>query len=321
MRTPGKYSPPKYSDPNDLRLVQMVRPAEARVPNALNILGIPFDGAVLGRKGAAEGPSGIRRALSGFSNYNLELKIGTEGSEVFDLGDLSVYDDDVLKTHSGIEDEVGRDISDDSLLVILGGDNSVSLPAIRAYAKKFDEIGLVVIDSHLDLRGKIEGKPTSGSSYGLAMEEVGGLDPRRVVEVGIHGFLNSKKYADKAGRLGVSVFTASDVRKEGPAEVARMAYKTASKGARAVYLSVDLDAVDLSYVSGVSAPSVGGISAQELCEVAYSIAKERKVKCADLVETAPSLDPTGRSPVVAATALVYMLAGFRKRYSGASNSK
>ena len=313
MRRPGKYTPPSYRDPNDRRIVQIIKAAQHSMPSAVNILGVPFDGAVLGRKGAADGPGAIRRAMSGFSNYDVDLKIGLEGASVFDLGDMVVDPDDVLKTHSAIEREVARDLEKSSFLVILGGDNSISLPSLKAYASKFGKIGLVVVDSHFDLRGRIGGKPTSGSSYGLAIEALEGLDSRRVAEIGVHGFLNSRKYARKAERLGIGVFTAKDVKERGPLGIAKEAYAMAAKRAQAVYLSVDLDAVDLAYVSGVSAPSAGGISSWELNELLYRLAKGPKIRCADLVELAPSLDPTGRSQVVAATALTYLIAGFHSR--------
>ena len=278
-------------------------------------MGIPFDGAVLGRRGAADGPTAIRQAMSGFSNFNLELGEGLEGAGIFDLGDLVVDPEDVRRAHLEIQKEVNSDLLASSLLVILGGDNSVSLPALTAFEEKFGDIGLVVIDSHLDMRGRIGGKPTSGSSYGLAVERLRGLDPKRVAEVGVHGFLNSSSYAKKVRDLGVSVFTAEDVRKSGAEEVAEQAFSVASKGAKAVYLSVDLDAVDLAWVSGVSAPSAGGITANELFQMVRAITKMDSVKCTDLVELAPHLDPSGRSQVVAATALTYAFAGF---FSGKS---
>jgi formimidoylglutamase len=313
LRRLGSYPPPKYHDPHDRRLVEIIRKAGRSRPNAVNILGVPFDGAVLGRRGAAGGPEAIRQAMSGFSNYNVELRVGLEKSRVFDLGDLALGTRNVSRAHFAIEVEVSRDLEKTSLLVILGGDNSISLPALKAFAAKFGKIGLVVVDSHFDLRGRIGGKPTSGSSYGLAIETLRGLDSRRVAEIGIHGFLNSSHYAGRAEKLGINVFTASDVRSRGPKTVAEKAYAGAAKGARAVYLSVDMDALDLAHVSGVSAPSAGGVSARELFELIFRLTKGDKVWCADLVELAPSLDPTGRSQVVAATALVYMIAGFSSR--------
>lgn len=312
MRIAARYPSLSYHDPDDTRLIQIIRSSERPMPRSVNILGVPFDGAVLGRKGAAGGPSGIREAMAGFSNYNVELAQGLEDSRVFDLGDLAVGHEDVGRADSEVEEEVAADIQNDSLLVVLGGDNSVSLPALGACSKTLGRLGLIVVDSHLDLRGRIEGRPTSGSSYGLAIEE-GLVDPRNVVEIGAHGFLNSRQYVEKAKRLGITVVPATEVSAKGPAAVSRNAYSIASRGADAVYLSIDMDAVDLAQVAGVSAPSAGGMWARNMFTLAFEIARNEWTKCADIVELAPSLDPSGRSQRVAAAALTYLIAGFAAR--------
>ena len=314
MRTPPEYPTPGYHDPNDRRLVQIIRGATSAAPRAVNVVGVPYEGAVLGRRGAAGGPSAIRQSMGGFSNYNVELGVGLERARVFDLGDVALTrGGDVLRVHEQVKKEVSAALLPSSLLVILGGDNSISLPALKASGEELGKLGLIVVDSHLDLRGKIAGKPTSGSSYGLAIESMSSLDPARVAEVGIHGFLNSKAYFNKATKLGISVVTAQAVRERGAEAVAREVFNRVSKGADAVYLSIDMDSVDLGQVSGVSAPSAGGISARELMAFAYEIARQGKVKVADIVELAPSLDPTGNSQRVAAAVLTYLIAGFNSR--------
>jgi formimidoylglutamase len=296
-----------------MRLVSMITRSEKAGSNAANILGVPYDGAVLGRKGASEGPAGIRRTLRFFSNYDPELEQSLLKARIVDIGDVVVKSADVRRVHSDVKEEVRQALSRSSMLVVLGGDNSLSLPSIAACSEKFGRVGLIVFDSHFDLREPLGGKPTSGSSYGTAVRTLDGLDGSRVVEIGIHGFLNSRDYADEAERLGLTIFTARDVRRRGAVAVARRAYEIASHGADVVYVSVDLDCLDVSYVSGVSAPSAGGLSAPELFEMIYLLGQRSKVVCADIVELAPPLDPTGKSEVVAATVLVNLMAGFGVR--------
>jgi len=109
------------------------------------------------------------------------------------------------------------------------------------------------------------------------------------------------------------LYTAADVRESGATRIAKEAYEVASEGSQAVYLSMDLDAADLAYVSGVSAPSAGGIAAADVFEIAYFLGGKEGVKCADIVELAPSLDLSGKSQIVAASTLVYLIAGFGSR--------
>ena len=313
MRRPAEYPRPKYTDPNDLRLVQIIKRSSSARPRALNIIGAPFDGAVLGRKGAAEGPAAIRKSMSSFSNYNAELGVDLGKARIFDLGDIEVDRSDVYAAHGQIKKEVLGNLRRDSLLVVLGGDNSISLPSLSACAESFGPLGLVVIDSHLDLRGKIGGKPTSGSSYGLAVATLDELDPRRVVEMGSHGFLNSQTYFAKAKKLGITIIGGATIVEKGPKQAASEAFRIASEGVDAVYLSIDLDVLDIAEVSGVSAPSAGGLDSRDVFEMVYRISSEGKVKCTDIVELAPSLDLTGRSSRVAGGVLSYLAAGFESR--------
>lgn len=316
MRKQAIYPRPRFSDPLDKRLVSLINMSKKPMDDAINIVGIPFDGAVLGRKGARFGPSAIREAMVYFSNYDPELKISLLNARIFDLGDIYLKSNDVRRAHKAIEHEIYELILHDSLLAILGGDNSVSLPSIRAYSRKFGKIGLIVLDSHYDLRGEIDGRPSSGSSYGLAIRELKeALDPANVVEIGIHGFLNSFEYCKLADKLGISIYTADYVRENGAIDVAKSSYEIASNGTSAVYISLDLDCLDISEAPGVSAPSFGGLSSSELFDILYYLCGKEKVNCIDIVELSPTLDRSGKTSIVAATALVHVIAGFEVRRS------
>lgn len=294
----------------------MIQLADKAKSDACNILGVPYDGAVIGRKGAAEGPAAIRQVLGGASNYSPELGVDLLDARVFDLGDIIIGSEDPEIIQNQVKSEALDMLDRSSMLVILGGDNSISLGSIAACAHKFGKIGLIILDAHYDLRGRIGGKPTSGSSYGLALDTLRSeLEPNRVVEIGVRGFVNSRDYADKARQLGIITYTPADVRRLGTAKVAQHAYEAASSGAEAVYLSIDIDCVDMAQVCGVSAPSAAGLDAWEVNELAYFFAKQGKVACSDLVELAPPLDPTGRSQIVAMTVLLHLIAGFKMRGS------
>jgi formimidoylglutamase len=311
--SPSAYPVPTYKDPFDRRITSIIRRGRTAKDGWLNLLGVPFDGATLGRKGSSLAPNLIREALRFNSNFNAENGSRLADAKINDIGNVNFQSNDIEKVHDIIYNLVYKSLREKSLLVLLGGDNSISLPSILACSRRYHNVGLIVIDSHFDLRGRIAGKPTSGSSYGLALDSLGSRLDGRFVEIGIHGFLNSYDYQMKAERLGVSVFTPDDVARFGPTRTARRAFKIASEGADCVYLSLDLDAVRLSEVSGVSAPSPAGLSSREVFDIVYFVASRRITRCADIVETSPPLDPTGRSQIVAASALLYMAAGFELR--------
>jgi len=298
----------------DKRMYSIIQPSQDAQTNAVNIVGVPYDGAVIGRKGAAEGPVAIRRVVGAAANYSPELGVDLLDARVSDLGDLVLDSQEVEAVQAQVKDEVSKALNESSVLLMLGGDNSISLGSISACAEKFGRIGLIVLDAHYDLRGKIGGKPTSGSSYGLAIKTLKGrVEPSRVVEIGIRGFVNSRDYAEEAKRLGITIYTPADVRKQGPTSIAHRAFELARRDADAVYLSVDIDCIDISQVCGVSAPSVGGLEPWEVNEMVYEFGRQKETVCADLVELAPSLDPSGRSQIVASSIVLHLIAGFKMR--------
>jgi formimidoylglutamase len=317
LRKPATYQVPRFFDPKDRRLFTIIQRSLEAQANAVNILGIPYDGAVIGRKGAVEGPTAIRQVLGAAANYNPELGVDLLDARVMDLGDMVLESEEVERVQAQVKSETLSSLDRSSLLLILGGDNSLSLGSIGACAEKYDRIGLVVLDAHYDLRGKMGGRPTSGSSYGLAIKTLQGhLEPSRTVEIGIRGFVNSRIYADEAKQLGITIYTSADVRKRGAATIAQEAFGIASKEVDAIYFSVDIDCVDIAQVCGVSAPSVGGLEPWEVNEIAYYLARQKEVVCADLVELAPSLDSSGRSQIVATSVVLHLIAGFKMRGSG-----
>jgi formimidoylglutamase len=298
----------------DKRMYSIIQPSQDAQAKAVNIVGVPYDGAVIGRRGAAEGPAAIRRGIGAAANYSPELGVDLLDARVSDLGDLVLDSQEVEAVQAQVKDEVSKALNESSMLLILGGDNSISLGSISACAEKFDRIGLIVLDAHYDLRGKIGGKPTSGSSYGLAIKTLKGrVEPSRVVEIGIRGFVNSRDYAEEAKQLGITTYTPADVRKQGPTPIAHRALELARRDADAIYLSVDIDCVDISQVCGVSAPSVGGLEPWEVNEMVYELGRQKETVCADLVELAPSLDPSGRSQIVASSIVLHLIAGFEMR--------
>ena len=109
------------------------------------------------------------------------------------------------------------------LVIALGGDNS----ATYAVAQGMDAAGLITIDAHFDLRDGV----SNGSPVRRLVED--GLDPRRIVQLGIADFANSAAYARRAAELGITVVTLDDVRRRGVAEVMAEALEIAGAGAGA----------------------------------------------------------------------------------------
>lgn len=289
------------TDPND----RFVGDAIAKgASGGFGLFGIPFDGAVLGRRGARSGPPAIRAAL-----YNLKPTVG--GAELplrlRDFGDLDVPADDVPAAHA-LAEEAARAIRAAGFVpVALGGDHSLTYPLVAAH--RDIRPGVVNLDAHLDVRDVLGGRINSGTSFGRLLED-GIVDGPRLVEAGVRPFATSPAYFAKAAKHGVHVLTADEVR-EDPEGAATTAAHLAGGHDRPLYVSIDIDVLDQAHAPGVSAPTPGGLESQHLFRFLRGIGG-RDVAGIDLVEVAPNFDPDGRTARVAAWALLELLVACHK---------
>ena len=176
------------TDPNDRQFGDVVESTSLDNAGRYDVLlvGEPYDGAVIGRPGAREGPAAIRAALASTKTHHLERgDVATDdGLRIGDIGDVTI------PTGLSVEDAQERirslthEIHDtDALPVFLGGDNSLTVPNVWPLLTSGETIGAVNADAHLDCR-IVRGQPSSGTPYRQLHEE--GLE--RLVVVGARHF-------------------------------------------------------------------------------------------------------------------------------------
>jgi formimidoylglutamase len=195
--------------------------------------------------------------------------------------------------------------------IFLGGDHGCTGSVIRglAAARPKLKLGLVTIDAHLDVREYAdESSLSSGTPFRRALETQI-LDGERVSMIGIRPFANSRYYLDWAAAQRIRVSTAEELSTPGAAECAHQALDAVADGMDALYLSVDMDAVDAAFAPGVSASGIGGITAREMIELVATIATHPKLIGADLMELSPPYDQDARTARLAARLLLELLAG------------
>nr|WP_253691732.1 arginase family protein [Cellulosimicrobium protaetiae] len=195
------------------------------------------------------------------------------------------------------------------LLVALGGDNSVTVAtALGAWGDDLGTAGLVTLDAHHDLRDGV----SNGSPVRRLVEA--GLDPARVVQVGIADFANSAEYARRAVELGITVVHVDELRRRGPEDVMRAALEVAGAAGGPVHLDVDVDVCDRSVAPGCPASVPGGIAAWELRALVRAAARDARLRSADVVEVDATADaPDGRTVRLAALCVLELAAGLALR--------
>lgn len=271
------------------------------------ILGAPFDFGTQFRAGARFGPRAVREASTLFSfghagAYDHEDDCVYLGPEVtiVDIGDADIVHTDTEKSHANIEAGVRAILDAGALPVTIGGDHSVNIPCIRAFAGR-GPIHILQIDAHLDFVDERHGvRHGHGNPMRRAAEQdhvtgITALGIRNVSSTTQEGYAAARK-------MGDDILSVRQVRKLGVEGVlARI-----PKGAR-LYITIDIDGFCPSIAPGTGTPSHGGFLYYEVLEILQGAARAHDVVGIDLVEVAPDYDPTGSTAILAAQVLLNLL--------------
>ncbi len=250
------------------------------------IVGAPMDDLVSDRPGARLAPRAIR-AASCPPGAHLEAGVDAfTALRVVDFGDAPVIPADPGVSHAAIEATVGQVLVAGVLPAVLGGDHSISEPAIRACAGVHGPVGVVHFDTHTDTGAEVFGVERSHGTFMRRLVEAGHVDGRRYAQIGLRGYWPGEpEFAWQAGH-GITSLFMHDVRDLGIREVVRRA--VAAVGAGPVYLTVDVDVLDPAFVPGTGTPEPGGMTAVDLLLAVRTVAAELELVGADVVEVIPS---------------------------------
>jgi agmatinase len=251
------------------------------------IVGAPFDGLAGLDAGARFGPRAIRAAGV---EHGPHLEAGVDALErlrVVDFGDAPVVPFDAAAAHRAVEVTVAEVVASDTFPLVLGGDHSISLPAIRACAAAHGPLGLIHFDTHTDTaEDELGVRITHGTPMRRLVEE-GSVDPARYVQVGLRGYWPGEPELGWQREQGITSFFIHDVRALGIDEVIGRAVEVIGGDAPA-YMTVDVDALDPAFAPGTGTPEPGGLSSAELLAACRAGAEGLALVGADVVEVAPT---------------------------------
>ena len=262
------------------------------------VVGVPFDSGVTYRPGARFGPSYIRQGSRLLRPYNPALEVSPfAGVQVVDAGDIATNPFSIEQALQQVEAGV-RDLSADGRnVVVLGGDHTIALPALRALKAQHGPIALVHFDAHLDTWDTYFDAPyTHGTPFRRAWEE-GLLDPEHTMHVGIRGSLYSDRDLAEDADMGFKIVHARDMDRLGADRVVEMVRERV--GAAPVYLSIDIDVLDPGFAPGTGTPEAGGLTSRELLAIVRGFAGANVVG-GDIVEVSPPYDHAEVTAIAAA---------------------
>jgi agmatinase len=272
------------------------------------IMGVPFDSGTSYRSGARLGPREIRSQSSLIRPYSYFQKISPfERLTIVDAGDVNAPPVGIEPAYAAIEAAVDGILAAGALPMMVGGDHSISLPILRAVARRHGPVALVQFDAHIDTWGDyFGGKYFHGSPFRRAIEE-GLILPAQYVQVGIRGpmYGDEEDFAFQRAH-GVTTIDIGQVKEAGVAAV--IARVRELVGGRAVYVTFDIDSVDPAFAPGTGTPEVGGLTSYEAQTLVRGLAGLPLVGC-DVVEVAPQFDGPGQITALLAANLMFELLG------------
>lgn len=254
------------------------------------IYGVPFDSTTISRSGANYGPRGIREVSCQFTTFNATLGFDlVEALNPVDCGDCAVVPSNAERTFARAQSDVGAILDAGALPVALGGDHSITIPAVRAVRERVADPGLILIDTHLDTAVDVGGELLNHCCP-ITRAVDAGFDPKKIALVGMSGWMNPRSELAYCREHGITVIWLEEIWERGTRAVAEEALAVAAAG-DGVYLSFDIDSLDAAFAPGTCCPTPGGLTSREAIELVRGVSRGGLL-AVDVVEAAPSLDPT-----------------------------
>jgi agmatinase len=295
----ASFKSPRFAQPATfMRLPHLEDPQGLDVA----IVGVPFDGGTSYRPGARLGPREIRNQSSLIRTYSYFQKVAPfERLNVADVGDIDAPPVSIEKCYAVVEEKIGAIADAGAAPLVIGGDHSISLPVLRALAKRHGPLALVQFDAHIDTWDEyFGGKYFHGTPFRRAIEE-NLVDGRRFVQVGIRGPMYGEDDFDFHREHGITVVDIDRVKSLGIEAVVHEIRRVATG---AVYVTFDIDSVDPAFAPGTGPPEVGGLTSHEAQRLVRGLAGLPLVGC-DIVEVSPLYDGPGQITAVLASNLMF----------------
>ena len=259
---------------------------ENLIENSFGIIGVPFDSTTSYHSGSRLGPIVVREAAT-----------------FYDFGDVNVVPGNCEATCKIIEDTVNELLDLNIRPIIIGGEHSASIGAIKALTEKYEKLTVIHLDAHRDLVFEFVGEKYSHATVMRRVHEMGA----DLVQIGIRSasqdedeFVKST-YQDEdefvKSTYNIQTFKNKDVHKHMDAIEY---YLTNIEGP--IYVSIDMDVVDPAFAPSVGNPTPGGLFMSEI-ETIIETLSHKDIVGFDVVETAS--DRLGDNTAVIAAKIIY----------------
>jgi arginase family enzyme len=250
----------------------------------------------------------LRDILKRIGRYDIET--GRElRTKIADRGDVEVAGLSIEEATGPIRDAVAASVEAHALTLLVGGNNAVTRPGVLGLGGDLNELGLITLDAHFDMRHTSQGL-SNGNPVRALIED--GLPGTNIAQVGLASFANSAAMHRDAEEAGNLVVTMGDVRRDGiERAITRALHHVAHCDASVV--DCDIDVIDRSQLPGAPGARPGGMAVADFFAAVRRLAADPRVRVIDLTEWDPPLDATDLSALTAGRWVAECLAGYEMR--------
>jgi formiminoglutamase len=255
-----------------------------------------------------QAPALLRRTLRRIGRYDIETGRELE-TKVADRGDIALVGLSIDDATPRIRDAVGESAQAHALTLLVGGNNAITRPAVLGLGGEIEEIGLITLDAHFDMRDLDEGL-SNGNPVRALIED--GLPGANIAQIGLASFANSLTMHEDATNAGNLIVTIGDVRRDGIAHHIGRALDHVAH-CDALVIDCDVDVIDRSQFPAAPGGRATGMAVHDFYYAVRKLASDPRVRVIDLTEWDPPLDSSDLSALVAARWVAECLAGFEMR--------
>lgn len=261
------------------------------------IVPVPYDSTASFRSGSREGPLAIINASRFLELYDEETDQDVSEAGIATLAELEPRVSSPEAMISAVYETCLPLLQQGKRTVLLGGEHSVSLGAIKAVAHCSPRLSILQFDAHADLRNSYQDSPFS---HACVMRRA--MESHPIEQVGIRSF--SREEAAFINEKGLKPFHALSVLSDRE----RVLKELLTRLLPEVYITIDLDVLDPSIMPAVGTPEPGGLGWYDLLFLLRHIAQEKHIVAFDVVELSPQ--PGNVAPDFLAAKLVYKLLNY-----------
>ncbi|MCW3796202.1 arginase family protein [Sphingomonas sp. BN140010] len=257
-------------------------------------------------------PAELRTVLRRIGRYDVERR-SELATAIYDRGDVALGGLTIEAATGPLRQAVVASVAEHPLTLLVGGNNAVTRPGVLGMAEalglRLEQVGLITLDAHFDLRDTVAGLGNGNPVRALRED---GLPGRNIAQVGLAPFANSAAMHQDALDGGHLVMTADEVRSSGGMAAAERALAHLGH-CPAILVDCDIDVIDRAQFPGAPGARPGGIANLDFFAAVRRLAADVRVRVVDLTEWDPPLDPTDLSALTAGRWLAELLAGYEAR--------